>query len=62
MHGVEVRAVAVRLHLKDVVCWLPRVDQWALVHLTGRVEQDAKWPSAFCTPEWTDVVAEFAED
>lgn len=61
LHGVNVRAIAVRRHLKDVVFWLPAVRQWAYVHLTGRGESDPQWPSVFCAPDWDAVVAELAE-
>jgi hypothetical protein len=62
LYKVAVRAVAVRRQLKDVVFWLPAVQQWAYVHLTGHTEQDPRWPSAVCTPEWDQVVAQFADD
>jgi len=45
--GVKARAVAVRRHLKDVIFWLPDTSEWALVHLTYRVEADPGWPSTF---------------
>ncbi|MBM0124554.1 hypothetical protein [Pimelobacter simplex] len=62
LHGVTVRAVAVRHHLKDVVFWLPAVHQWGLVHLTGQVEKDPMWPYTICTPEWDELVDQLAGD
>ena len=61
LHHVTVQAVAVRRHLKDVVFWLPTLQQWAYVHLTGRVEKDPRWPVTVCTSEWDEVVAQFAD-
>lgn len=61
LHGVPVRAVAVRRHLKDVVFWVPSTRQWALVHLTGRLETHPRWPSAALLTDWSDVVAELSD-
>jgi hypothetical protein len=61
LHGVRVHAVAVRRHLKDVVFWVPTSKQWALVHLTGRPEDDPHWPSTFCARRWEDVSAELSD-
>jgi hypothetical protein len=61
LHGVEMRAIAVRRHLKDVVYWLPATERWALVHLTGRVEADPRWPSTFQTSEWDALVDEVVD-
>lgn len=58
LHGLSVRAVAVRRHLKDVVFWVPSLDQWALVHLTRRVETNPRWPTTACTRNWDDLIAE----
>ena len=58
LHGLSVQAVGVRRHLKDVVFWVPSLEQWALVHLTRQVETDPRWPSTTCTRNWDDLVAE----
>jgi hypothetical protein len=58
LHGLRVLAVAVRRHLKDVVFWVPSLEQWALVHLTGHVETDPQWPSTTRTRDWKDLVTE----
>ena len=50
--GRSLTAVAVRRHLKDAVFWLPETGEWALVHLTRRVEKDPRWPSALVTADW----------
>jgi hypothetical protein len=52
LKGRSLTAVAARRHLKDTVFWLPETSEWALVHLTGRVEEDPGWPSAFVTSDW----------
>lgn len=61
LHGHSVEAAGVRRPLKDVVFWVPSLEQWALVHLTGKVESDPQWPTTTCTPNWDDVVAQLDE-
>jgi hypothetical protein len=58
LQSASVQAVAVRKHLKDVVFWVPAARQWALVHLTGDVDSDPRWPSTFLSAEWDDLVDE----
>lgn len=61
LHDVPVMAVAVRRHFKDVVFWVPSTRQWALVHLTGRLEPDPRWPSTALLTDWSDVLADLID-
>jgi hypothetical protein len=61
LHAEEVRAVAARRHLKDVVFWVPGMSQRGLVHLTGRPESDARWPSTSLHHGWGEVVADLMD-
>lgn len=61
LHDVPVLAVAARRLRKDVVFWVPSTRQWALVHLTGRLEPDPRWPSVALLIDWNDVVAELSD-
>lgn len=61
LHGLSVQAVGARRHLTDVVFWVPSLEQWALVHLSRRVETDPRWPSTVCTRHWDELVAELGD-
>lgn len=61
LHGSRVLAVAVRQHLKETVWWLPVEGAWAVVHLTGTVETDPRFPTTVRLSSWTEVVAELAD-
>src|SRR5689334_20633973 len=56
--GGSAIAIAVCRQLKDAVFWLPETSEWALEHLTRRVETDPKWPSSFVTPDWQSLAQE----
>lgn len=56
--GVPVEAVAVKRNLKDVAFWLPQSAEWAHVHLSYKVETDARWPWTVVVMTWTDLVYE----
>ena len=58
LKGRQLTAVAVRRHLKDTVFWLPETSEWAYVHLSGHVETDTRWPSAFVTHDWPELIHE----
>jgi hypothetical protein len=57
----ELVCVAWRRHMKEIVFWLPRSQQWAVVHLTWAVESDPGWPSTELGATWSDVVAELRD-
>lgn len=61
LHAEEVRAVAAKRLLKDVVFWVPGMGRWGLVHLTGRPESDARWPSASLHDGWGEVIADLLD-
>jgi hypothetical protein len=61
LHGAPILAVAVRKGLKETVWWLPDDGAWAVVHLTGRVETDPRWPTAVRLATWTEVIAELVD-
>ncbi len=62
LHGLRIEAVAVKRHLKDVIFWLPDSSQWALVHLTYKVEPDPRWPTAIVASDWLELVDELTAD
>lgn len=47
--------------MKDVVFWVPSLEQWALVHLTWHVESNPLWPSAVCLQRWEELVPELGD-
>lgn len=61
LSGQVVQAIAAKKNMKDVVFWLPEKQQWALVHLTGRVETDPRWPTAMLTRHWSVVIFELSD-
>jgi hypothetical protein len=56
LHGLAVEPLAIRQHLKELICWLPEREAWAWVHLTGRAESDPRWPSTELTSDWGELV------
>jgi hypothetical protein len=51
-----VEPIAVRVHHKELICWLPQRDSWAWVHLTGTSETDPRWPNTQIEARWTTLV------
>jgi hypothetical protein len=61
LHGLEVQAVAIRRHGKEVIYWVVEKQSWAVVHLTWSEERDLRWPTADLLREWPDVMVELAD-
>lgn len=61
LSGVKRRVIAVRRLNKETVWHLPRVGQWAVVHLTWHAEASPPFPSTTIHQAWRDVIAELAD-
>lgn len=59
LHGLDAKALAVRIDRDDVLFWIERdSDPLAVVHLSWKHEPDARWPSTTLFSSWERWVQE----
>ena len=61
LRGREVRAIAMRKLMKEVLYWLPAEERWAVVHLTWYAETNPSFPTTVMCNSWHEVLAELAD-
>jgi hypothetical protein len=62
LKGLRCQPIAKRVQRDDTIWWLPHRLEWALVHLTYRVETDARWPATSTFRTWEGLLADLVDD